>query len=498
MRASGGSGGGIVGRADNATIERCMFRGMVKCSGWTGGIIGDVGTNVTITDCSASNFIQNLEKGDKVGVPYTGDIVGGAGQVTIERCLARNQLAYTITNPTELPGILVGGINNHEKSTIKNCAYWDNHEGCKLIQFHESEVDDVIEYNTGYSTESAMTQDKTKEVLGEDHWHYFTGNYIDFPVPATLADMYIKNFVDATDESGLTYRPVGDIFSPTGYEVTGYTGSGTALTIPDTYNGKDVTAVLDGVFQGNTTLTAITLGTKLQTIGRNAFRDCDALTSITFPAGKSYELGGSLFCEASNLKVVDLSGVTQFRNNASYTASRSDSDSPFYGLNERTLVYLPYGNSAEPTEANILIMASDGTAATANSVLLAEGWDFLPKVPVTAANGVSYRRAINYAGKNENEGYEPQGLTVCLPYDLTLDDDDATVYAPSAIETVGGETTVTFTEVANKAMTAYTPYYIVMQNDQELDFSTDAAITITTPLLGSLVPSAATCSRAPQ
>ena len=84
-------------------------------------------------------------------------------------------------------------------------------------------------------------------------------------MPATLADMYIKNFVDATDESGLTYRPVGDIFSPTGYEVTGYTGSGTALTIPDTYNGKDVTAVLDGVFQGNTTLTAITLGTKLQT-----------------------------------------------------------------------------------------------------------------------------------------------------------------------------------------------------------------------------------------
>lgn len=351
------------------------------------------------------------------------------------------------------------------------------------------------------------------------------------------------------------------------------------------------------MFQGNTTLTAITLGTKLQTIGRNAFRDCDALTaidlpdavtsvgedafrhcdnlatfnigkgfkdhdgnflaycpklttitcsrgndngylcadnvllhnvsgygsyvvacatgktgdyviptakltendvyllsncfasctgltSITFPAGKNYELGGSLFCEASNLKVVDLSGVTQFRNNASYTASRSDSDSPFYGLNERTLVYLPYGNSAEPTEANILIMASDGTAATANSVLLAEGWDFLPKVPVTAANGVSYRRAINYAGKNENEGYEPQGLTVCLPYDLTLDDDDATVYAPSAIETVGGETTVTFTEVANKAMTAYTPYYIVMQNDQELDFSTDAAITITTPPAG--------------
>ena len=594
VKASSGSGGGIVGRAANATIERCMFRGMVKCSGWTGGIIGNVGTNVTITDCSASNYIQNLENGDKVGVPYTGGIVGGAGQVTIERCLARNLLAYTITNPTQLPGILVGGINKKLESTIRNCAYWDLYEGRELIQTHEYTVTDVTQGNTGYSTEGAMTQDKTKEVLGEDHWHYFTGNYIDFPVPATLADMYIKNFVDATDESGLTYRPVGDIFSPTGYEVAGYTGNGAALTIPDTYNEKDVTAVLDGVFQGNATLSAITMGTKLQTVGRNAFRDCDALTaidlpdavttvgedafrhcdnlasfnigkgfkdhddnflaycpkltditcsrgndngylcvdnvllhnvsgygsyvvacatgktgdyvipteqltqsdvfllrncfasctgltSITFPGGKSYELGGSLFNEASNLKVVDLSEVTQFRNDATYTASRSDSDSPFYGLNERTLVYLPHGHGAEQTEPNILIMNSEGTAATANAVLLAEGWDFLPKVPVTAVGGVSYRRAINYVGKDENDDYVPQGLTVCLPYDLTLPDDDATVYAPSAVETVGGETTVTFTEVASKEMTAYTPYYIVMQNDQELDFSTDASITISTP-----------------
>ena len=376
--------------------------------------------------------------------------------------------------------------------------------------------------------------------------------------------------------------------------LAGYTGSGTALTIPDTYNGKDVTAVLDGVFQGNATLSAITMGTKLQTVGRNAFRDCDALTaidlpdavttvgedafrhcdnlasfnigkgfkdhdgnflaycpkltditcsrgndngylcvdnvllhnvsgygsyvvacatgktgdyviptaqltqsdvfllrncfasctgltSITFPAGKNYELGGSLFNEASNLKVVDLSEVTRFRNDATYTASRSDSNSPFYGLNERTMVYLPHGHDAEQTEPNILIMNSEGTAATANAVLLAEGWDFLPKVPVTAANGVSYRRSINYVDKNENDDYVPQGLTVCLPYDLTLLSDDATVYDLSAIETVEGETTVTFTEVASKEMTAYTPYYIVMQNDQELDFSTDASITISTP-----------------
>ena len=42
-------------------------------------------------------------------------------------------------------------------------------------------------------------------------------------------------------------------------------------------------------------------------------------------------------------------------------------------------------------------------------------------------------------------------------------------------------TTVTFTEVTSKEMAAYKPYYIVMRNDQELDFSTDANITINTP-----------------
>jgi len=51
--ANTGSGGGIVGYAQNATIERCMFRGQVKCFGWTGGIVGNVYNNATTTATSA-------------------------------------------------------------------------------------------------------------------------------------------------------------------------------------------------------------------------------------------------------------------------------------------------------------------------------------------------------------------------------------------------------------------------------------------------------------
>ena len=123
-KATNGSVGGIVGRANNATIERCLFNGWVKGTGWTGGIIGNVNTNVTIIDCSASDFVQNTKNISTQAIPFTGGIVGGAGYVTIERCFARNIniLSYT-GSPSTFPGIIVGGTNNVTTSTIKNCAY---------------------------------------------------------------------------------------------------------------------------------------------------------------------------------------------------------------------------------------------------------------------------------------------------------------------------------------------------------------------------------------
>lgn len=651
-KATDGSVGGIVGRANNATIERCLFNGWVKGTGRTGGIIGNVNTNVTIIDCSASDFVQNTKNVSDVALPFTGGIVGGAGYVTIERCFARNTLSYT-GSPSAFPGIIVGGTNNVTASTIKNCAYLN--VGFNLIGQPQAGSNNTLTDNQGYTDRSDMNQDKTKSVLGEDNWYYFTDNYIDYPIPATLKDMYLANCVDKVD-GDFVYRPAKAADSE--YEVVAYTGSATSVTVPATYDGKNVTAILPEVFKDNTTMTSVTIGDNVTTIGASAFENCDALTtvnfgsgvttinakafydcdaltsvdlpdavtdvgrdafvscdalttfnigrgftdhtgnflaycprlttltttrgndngylcvdnvlihnvgsyrsyviacapgktgdyvipvssltnstvnvfgscfasctgltSVTFPAGKRFSLGKGVFDGAYNLRYVNLSAITGTIEDVKYTVNRSDADSPFYGMSEYTMIYLPSGHSAANDEVNAVI----GGTATAG-IKLNDGWDFNPPFSFTAgsatlnreltAKSVTYAKLVTdpdgnpivigtvpvyddsgnpvYEGttpKTRNiyqteseERLDPCGYTCYLPYALTLSEENAKVYKPYTSSVEGGVTTITFEQVENNAIEAYKPYYIVVSGSSGVDLSTDKNITIVSDTNGS-------------
>ena len=653
-KATDGSVGGIVGRANNATIERCLFNGWVKGTGWTGGIIGNVNTNVTITDCSASDFVQNTKNLSYEPIPFTGGIVGGAGYVTIERCFARNTVSYT-GSPSTFPGIIVGGTNNVTASTIKNCAYLN--VGFNLIGQPQAGSNNTLTDNQGYTDRSNMNQNKTKSVLGEDNWYYFTDNYIDYPIPATLKDMYLTNCVDKVD-GDFVYRPAKAADSE--YEVVAYTGSATSVTVPATYDGKNVTAILPEVFKDNTTMTSVTIGDNVTTIGASAFENCDALTtvnfgsgvttinakafydcdaltsvdlpdavtfvgrdafvscdalttfnigrgftdhtgnflaycpqlttlttsrgndngylcvdnvlihnvgdyrsyviacapgktgdyvipvssltnytvnvfgscfasctgltSVTFPAGKKFSLGKGVFDGAYNLRYVDLSAITGTIEDVKYTVNRSDADSPFYGMSEYTMIYLPSGHSAANDEVNAVI----GGTATAG-IKLNDGWDFNPPFSITAggatlnraltAKSVTYAKLITDSNGNpivigtvpvyddsgnpeyEEDGITPKtrniyqteseerldpcGYTCYLPYALTLSEENAKVYKPYTSSVEGGVTTITFEQVENNAMEAYKPYYIVVSGSSGVDLSTDKNITIVSDTNGS-------------
>lgn len=653
-KATDGSVGGIVGRANNATIERCLFNGWVKGTGWTGGIIGNVNTNVTITDCSASDFVQNTKDLLAEKIPFTGGIVGGAGYVTIERCFARNILSHT-GSPSTFPGIIVGGTNNVTTSTIKNCAYLDI--GRLLIGQPQAGSNNTETDNQGYADRSDMNQNKTKSVLGEDNWYYFTDNYIDYPIPATLKDMYLANCVDKVD-GDFVYRPAKAADSE--YEVVAYTGSATSVTIPATYDGKNVTAILPEVFKDNTTMTSVTIGDNVTTIGASAFENCDALTtvnfgsgvttinakafydcdaltsvdlpdvvtyvgeeafvscdalttfnigrgftdhtgnflaycpqlttlttsrgndngylcvdnvlihnvgdyrsyviacapgktgdyvipvssltnytvnvfgscfasctgltSVTFPAGKRFSLGKGVFDGAYNLRYVNLSAITGTIDDEKYTVNRSDADSPFYGMSEYTMIYLPSGHSAANDEVNAVI----GGTATAG-IKLNDGWDFNPPLSITAgsatlnraltAKSVTYAKFVtdsngdpivigtvpvydasgnpeyeedgitpktrNIYQTESEERIDPCGYTCYLPYALTLSEENAKVYKPYTSSAEGGVTTITFEQVENNAMEAYKPYYIVVSGSSGVDLSTDAEVTVSTDTGGS-------------
>ena len=616
LAAGSGSVGGIVGHAQDATIERCMFYGQAQSTGWIGGIVGNVDNNVTITDCAALTpsppaalWNSKIESSSTMG-----GIVGGAGSVTVNRCYAKTNLLDN--KDIHIKGHIVGKTKYNVPSTITNCGYWSYSGGTDLIGTQEGSGTLEKSGNQGYLAEE-MKQDGMKNVLGTDNWYYFTDNYYDYPIPATLKDMYLANCVDETDANGIVYRPAGA--NNNDYEVVGYTGSNTTVTIPEYYNSKPVIGIVSGVFKDNATLTSISSGLFLQTIGDSAFENCDALTSvyipglltigdkafydcdgltsfsmtsavttvgedafaycdnlasfqvgkefknhkgnfltycpklttitvadgntnnyisvdnvlihnadygsyivvcasgktgdytipaesltkncvwimnncfsscngltsITFPSGKWFKLDAAIFDEAYNLRYVDITAINGFINNdkgnITVNVDRRDPDNPFYGLSDHTIIYLPKDNTAEAYEPNVFIMNEAKNAATANYIFLEDGFDFNPKVPVTATNGVRYERYINYTSQTEGEGYSAKGITVCLPYAFTLSNENAKVYAPSTIDEESGTTTVTFTEVANKQMSAYTPYYVVMKEDQDIDFSISEEAVIATP-----------------
>ena len=627
LAAGSGSVGGIVGQAQDATIERCMFYGQAQSTGWIGGIVGNVDNNVTITDCAALTppYPASLWN-SKQESSTMGGIVGGAGSVTVNRCYAKTNLKDDLDK--HIKGHIVGKTKYSVPSTITNCGYWSNSGGTGLIGTQEGSGT-LEEYgNEGYLVDE-MKQDGMKNVLGTDNWYYFTDNYIDFPIPATLKDMYLANCVDEIDANGIVYRPAGA--NNNNCEVVGYTGSSTAVTIPEYYSSKPVIGIVSGVFKDNATLTSISsAGFFLQTIGNSAFENCDALTSVNIPGlvtigdkafydcdgltsfimtsavttvgedafaycdnlasfqvGKEFKnhkgnfltycpklttitvadgntngyrslddvliqdvdnssyivacapgktgdyrlpenyvikelplasaingdvyllpkcfascngltsitssnfltphMGKALFDGACNLKYVDFRNTLLFKESDSnvtllpLNVDRGDPDNPFYGLSDHTIIYLLNDNTAEAYEPNVFIMNEAKTAATANYIFLEDGFDFNPKVPVTATNGVRYERYIDYTAQTEDEGYSAKGITVCLPYAFTLSNENAKVYEPSTIGDVAGTATVTFTEVANKQMAAYTPYYVVMKEERELDFSISEETVIATP-----------------
>ena len=238
------------------------------------------------------------------------------------------------------------------------------------------------------------------------------------------------------------------------------------------------------------------------------FEGCSGLTGITFPAGKTYWVGSRAFSGATNLRYIDMSSVAGIREGESdtpvnYNVDRQNEDDPFYGTSNSTIIYLPAGHDAQDDEPNVV------SGGIAHRLQLTDGWDFTPPVDVTATNGVTYDRTFTATltevtqptGNkiiviDEETGetkeidelvvtgytYPPTGYSVCLPYELTFTSDSIKVYEPVSIAAPTGGTgerlNVFFTEVTDKTMEPYKPYYITVCGDEEYDLNTTDTTSI--------------------
>ncbi len=105
--------------------------------------------------------------------------------------------------------------------------------------------------------------------------------------------------------------------------ITGYTGSGGSVVIPDTINGYPVTGIGSFVFSGisGVSLTNVTIGTNVTDIGQGAFSGCTGLTSITIPNSVA-SIGNEAFADCSSLTNVTIGNhVASIGDSAFFTCT---------------------------------------------------------------------------------------------------------------------------------------------------------------------------------
>jgi hypothetical protein len=87
--------------------------------------------------------------------------------------------------------------------------------------------------------------------------------------------------------------------------ITGYTGSGGDVTIPDTINGLPVNSLGDGAFFFCTNLSSVTIGNNVISIGDAAFDTCTSLTNVMI--GNSVtSIGNWTFCSCFSLSSISI------------------------------------------------------------------------------------------------------------------------------------------------------------------------------------------------
>ena len=103
--------------------------------------------------------------------------------------------------------------------------------------------------------------------------------------------------------------------------ITGYTGTGGAITIPSAIGGLPVTSIGLVVFQNRPTLTSVTIPNSVTSLGGSAFSFCTGLTSLTI--GNSVtSIGDNAFATCIGLTSVTIgSGVTSIGIGAFYNCT---------------------------------------------------------------------------------------------------------------------------------------------------------------------------------
>jgi hypothetical protein len=143
-------------------------------------------------------------------------------------------------------------------------------------------------------------------------------------------------------------------YTATATEVTisGYTGSGNAVTIPNSIGGLPVTSIGGYAFQYKSSITSVTIPDSVASIGSGAFYYCSGLTSVAIPNSVT-SIGDNAFINCTGLTSIMIpDSVTSIGGSAFYECSGLTSvtipnslttigSRAFYGCNGLTSITIP-------------------------------------------------------------------------------------------------------------------------------------------------------------
>jgi hypothetical protein len=128
--------------------------------------------------------------------------------------------------------------------------------------------------------------------------------------------------------------------------ITGYTGSGGAVVIPDripeTVNGLPVTAIGEAAFEDCFSLARITIGNNVTNIGNIAFDKCTSLTNVTVP-GNVVSIGDLAFGYCNSLSAITVEAPNPFYSSVGGV---------LFNKSQTTLIECPGGKAGSYTVPN--------------------------------------------------------------------------------------------------------------------------------------------------
>lgn len=145
-------------------------------------------------------------------------------------------------------------------------------------------------------------------------------------------------------------------YSLSGGTITSYTGSASTVTIPRSVSGAAVTAIGRQAFMNNTAVTSVTMPSGITSIGLQAFSGCSSLSSVSMPSTLN-SIGMAAFYGCTSLRSVSIPSGTQ-----------SIGDEAFAGCSELKTITIPDSVTSIADDAfdgcdGLTIVCSDGSAA---------------------------------------------------------------------------------------------------------------------------------------